>query len=142
MSSTLGKFLTICKDIFTLQSAKVRMLKKGGKALNRIRELRKKKGITMKALGEAIGVAESTISLYETEKRMPDTDTLKQLAHYFNVSIDVLLGESAPVTVSDADIKFALFGGDKEITDEQFEEVKRFAQYVKEREEREASDKR
>lgn len=107
--------------------------------MNRIRELRKKKGITMKALGEAIGVAESTISLYETEKRMPDTDTLKQLAHYFNVSIDVLLGESTPITISDADIKFALFGGDKEITDAQFEEVKRFAQYVKERE---ARDKR
>lgn len=66
--------------------------------MNRIRELRKEKGITMKTLGEAIGVAESTISLYETEKRMPDTDALKKLARYFNVSIDSLLGETTPTS--------------------------------------------
>lgn len=36
-------------------------------------------------------------------------------------------------TVTDEDIKFALFGGDGEITDEMFEEVKRFAAYVKQR---------
>ena len=66
--------------------------------MNRIRELRKEKGISMKILGEAIGVAESTISLYETEKRMPDADTLKKLARYFGVSIDNLLGESNSVS--------------------------------------------
>ena len=37
--------------------------------------------------------------------------------------------------VSDDDIKFALFGGDGEITDEMFAEVKRFAEMVKLREE-------
>ena len=36
-------------------------------------------------------------------------------------------------SISDADICFALFGGDKDITDEQFEEVKRYALYLKER---------
>lgn len=35
--------------------------------------------------------------------------------------------------VSDADLKFALFGGDKEISDAQFEEVKKYARYLKER---------
>lgn len=39
--------------------------------------------------------------------------------------------------VSDDDIKFALFGGDGEITDAMYEEVKRFAQMVKLREEAE-----
>ncbi len=39
--------------------------------------------------------------------------------------------------VADEGLKFALFGGSKGITDAQFEEVKRFAQYVKEREARE-----
>lgn len=40
-------------------------------------------------------------------------------------------------SVSDDDIKFALFGGDGEITDAMYEEVKRFAQMVKLREEAE-----
>ena len=37
--------------------------------------------------------------------------------------------------ISDADIKFALFGGNGEITDEMYDEVKRFAEMVKLREE-------
>jgi transcriptional regulator with XRE-family HTH domain len=37
-------------------------------------------------------------------------------------------------SVSDDDIKFALFGGDGEITDEMYDEVKRFAAYIKQRE--------
>ena len=41
--------------------------------------------------------------------------------------------ESGRRGVSDADIKFALFGGDGDITDEMFDEVKRFAQFVKHR---------
>ena len=39
--------------------------------------------------------------------------------------------------VNDEDIKFALFGGDGEITDAMYDEVKRFAQMVKLREEME-----
>lgn len=106
----------------------------------RIRELRKKCGITMKELGEIIGVAESTVSQYETGKRQPDYETLLKLGEYFGVTVDFLLGaEKAPTpegerTVSDEDIKFALFGGDGEITDAMFEEVRRFAEFVKSRE--------
>ena len=39
--------------------------------------------------------------------------------------------------ISDNDIKFALFGGDGEITDAMYDEVKRFTQMVKLREEAE-----
>lgn len=112
----------------------------------KLRELRKKCGITMKELGAEIGVAESTISQYETGKRQPDYETLLKLGEFFGVSVDYLLtGEEtkkAPVpegerSVSDDDIKFALFGGDGDITDEMYEEVKRFAKLVKLREEAE-----
>ena len=112
----------------------------------KLRELRKKCGITMKELGAEIGVAESTISQYETGKRQPDYETLLKLGEFFGVSVDYLLtGEEtkkAPApegerSVSDDDIKFALFGGDEDITDEMYEEVKRFAKLVKLREEAE-----
>ena len=43
--------------------------------------------------------------------------------------------------MSDHDIKFALFGGDGEITDAMYDEVKRFAQMVKLREEAEKEKK-
>ena len=35
--------------------------------------------------------------------------------------------------VTDDDIKFALFGGEEEITDEMYDEVKNFAEYVKQK---------
>jgi transcriptional regulator with XRE-family HTH domain len=60
----------------------------------RLRELRNKKGLTLKQLGSIIGVAESTVSLYEKGKRQPDNDTLIRIADYFGVSVDYLLGNS------------------------------------------------
>ena len=68
--------------------------------------------------------------------------TAQKIADYFGVSVGYLLGsktEKAPAsdgkrTVSDDDIKFALFGGDGEITDEMYDEVRRFAAYIKQRE--------
>ena len=67
-----------------------------------------------------------------------------KIADFFGVTTDYLLTgeEKAPTpegerSVSDDDIKFALFGGDGEITDAMYDEVKRFAQMVKLREEAE-----
>lgn len=112
---------------------------------NNIREIRKAHGITMKTLGMKIGAAESTISQYETGKRQPDNETLLRLAEALDTTVGYLLGveeEKAPSNeeerlVSDDDIKFALFGGGEEITDAMYDEVKRFAQMVKLREEAE-----
>lgn len=84
------------------------------------------------------------------EGATPRGVTLQKLANYFGVTADYLLtGEEtkkAPTpsdgrTVSDDDIKFALFGGDGDITDAMFDEVKRFAQMVKLREEAEKEKK-
>lgn len=61
-----------------------------------LRILRKNKGLSMKELGEIIGVAESTISQYETGKREPDFETLLKLGEFFNVSVDYLLRGDTP----------------------------------------------
>ncbi len=69
-----------------------------------LRELRKKNGFTMKELGVEIGVAESTISQYETGKRQPDYETLLKLAEFFGVSTDTLLrGEQKELVLSKKD---------------------------------------
>lgn len=57
-----------------------------------LRTERKAKGLTMKELGEMIGVSESAISQYETGKREPDNTTLVKLSEIFGVSVDYLLG--------------------------------------------------
>lgn len=59
--------------------------------MEKLRELRKEKGISLKELGAEMGVAESTMSLYENGKRQPDYETLLKLAEYFGVTVDYLL---------------------------------------------------
>ncbi len=58
----------------------------------RIRELRKRRGWTMKQLGQRLELAESTISGYENEIRRPDMDALLRFAELFDVTVDYLLG--------------------------------------------------
>lgn len=59
---------------------------------NRIRELRKQRGLTMKQLGAMFGLAESTISQYENGRRQPDNSTLLRLSEFFDVTVGYLLG--------------------------------------------------
>lgn len=60
--------------------------------MERIRILRKQKGMTMKELGKAVGVTEAAISHYETGKREPDGEILISIASTLGVSIDYLMG--------------------------------------------------
>lgn len=51
----------------------------------------------MKELGHILGLAESTISQYETGKRDPDYETLLKLGEFFGVSVGyILCAEDAP----------------------------------------------
>lgn len=74
---------------------------------NRIRELRRARDMTMKQLGFALGVAESTISQYETRKRQPDNETLLHMAEFFQVTVGYLLGaEPKEKSAIDTDDEF------------------------------------
>lgn len=66
----------------------------------RLKEERKKIGISQKDFGRKIGVAESTISLYESNKRSPDKEILKKISFVLGVSVDYLLGEDTPYLTS------------------------------------------
>lgn len=66
--------------------------------MNRLKELRKNRGLTLKQLSKAfseenlVNAKDNTLSRYETSKREPSVKVLKAYAIYFNVSIDYLLG--------------------------------------------------
>ena len=61
---------------------------------NRLRQLRKEANLTQKDLAAKLGLAFSTISMYERGIREPDFETTEAIADYFNVSMDFLLGKS------------------------------------------------
>ncbi|KRL79510.1 helix-turn-helix domain-containing protein [Ligilactobacillus equi] len=58
---------------------------------NRIKELRKKKGITQKELAQIIGITQAALSNYE-RGRAPSYDIAHKIANYFGKSIAYVLG--------------------------------------------------
>ena len=106
----------------------------------RIKEIRKKRGLTQVQLAKKAGISQSALSDIESQisSKRPSATTIQLLASALGTTVAELMGETAETRLpTDDEIKFALFGGDAEITDAQLEEVKRFAQFVKMREERE-----
>lgn len=61
---------------------------------NRLKQLRKEKGLSLEQVGKAVGLSTNTISRYETGKREPKLKTWQKLASFFNVPVDYLLGIS------------------------------------------------
>ena len=60
----------------------------------RIKELRKKKGISQLKLAMDLNMSQNTVSRYETGEREPGIAELVKIADYFGVSIDYLVGRT------------------------------------------------
>jgi transcriptional regulator with XRE-family HTH domain len=60
--------------------------------LEKLKEYRLAKGMTMKQVAEKIGIAECTYCAYEHGTREPSIEKLKKLAGVFGCSIDDLVG--------------------------------------------------
>ena len=69
--------------------------------MNRIKELRERKGIGQKELAEKIKVTQQTISLYENGSREPRLETWQKLADFFGVSVPYLQGIQPNYTQND-----------------------------------------
>ncbi|WP_171379218.1 helix-turn-helix domain-containing protein [Enterococcus cecorum] len=99
--------------------------------MNRIRELRKNRGLTLKEVAKAVMIAPSQLSFYETGKRQPrELQTWENLANYFGVSVGYIMGvsdyngvdeyweEVAKTNILEADILNAVDTiGEKRLTD-------------------------
>lgn len=58
----------------------------------KLKELRKEKGVSQEALSELLNVSRQSISKYENGTAQPDFEKLALIANYFEVSFDYLLG--------------------------------------------------
>ena len=102
-----------------------------------VRDICKERGIPVSQLERDCGFSNGYLNAKKLA-RLP-YDRAQLIAGYLGLDVTLILtGEKndAPAqegrsAVTDEDIKFALFGGDGEITDEMYEEVKRFAAFIK-----------
>lgn len=117
----------------------------------RLKELREEKELNQEEFAKILNVSRSSIGMYESGKREPSDELKKQMADFFNCSVDYLIGNS--------DIKrepSQILGFDKakilealeivrkgkpntieietdDLTDEDIEEIKEFVRFRKER---------
>ena len=61
---------------------------------NNLRKLRKEKGLSKIAVQMQTGIEQALISKYENGERVPPTETLMQLADFYGVSMDYIMGRS------------------------------------------------
>lgn len=97
---------------------------------NNIKELRKSKRMTQRDLAEAMKVSQQTVGAWETERAIPGADTLSELADYFNVTTDYLLGrpdkkddDTKTADIDDDDVIFTYEG--RRIPKEDLELIRR-----------------
>ena len=93
-----------------------------------------KKGVAPSAVCMQLGLSNATYSKW-TDDSIPRRATLQKIADYFGVTVNELLGdeqkEDNKKELLEDQLKVALFGGDTEVTDEMWNEVKRYAEFIK-----------
>jgi len=63
---------------------------------NRLKTLRENHNLSQKEFANILNIANSTLSQYESDKRVPSDEVKLQIAKYFNVTTDYLLGNETP----------------------------------------------
>lgn len=76
----------------------------------RLRQLRNQKNLTQKDIADFLGCGRTTYVKYETGVNEPNLDTLKQLAGFYNVSLDYLTGNSDSSDVEGVGIRIPVLG--------------------------------
>ncbi len=104
-----------------------------------LKELREQRHLTQLELAQSLRITRSALSLYELDKRDPDTTLLTQIADFFNVSTDYLLGRNktsenkAKVSPSFEDIEL--------LNDESKKDLKKYIELLKIKDMKEKNEK-
>ena len=100
--------------------------------------LLKASGKTQSDFAKDFGVAESTVSSWCNGDKMPRMDKIEWMAAYFNVPTTSLIESASTAATREEDlIKAAFWGGDKDLTaedlDEMFDDVRAYVAYTTQR---------
>lgn len=111
---------------------------------SRFEQLLKENKVTAYRVSKETGVAQATLSDWKNGKSTPKYEKLSKIAEYFGVSVDWIKGETdekKPLITNDKkqddNIRFALWGGDADIVDdEMMQDVRDFAKLIAEKKKR------
>lgn len=102
--------------------------------LDKIKQLLKEQGKTQKDLTDFLGLKKTTFTSWNAGLNTSYTKHISKIAEFLNVSTDYLLNDEKK---QDDDIRFALWGGDADIVDdEMMQDVRDFAKLIAEKKKR------
>lgn len=81
--------------------------------------------LTQREVAEAIGIAVSTLGMYEGGRREPDLDTLRKLARFYGVTVDYLLGNESELSPEEQLIRLGAYLRGSGATEEDVETIMR-----------------
>lgn len=98
----------------------------------RIENLCRKKGVNVTTMCKECGISRAILTDYKYGRiKTLSAKVLAAIAAYFGVTVDYLYGGTD--TAGEEALKVALFGGEGEVTDEMWNEVKNYAKYIAEK---------
>ena len=108
-------------------------------SVERVKAICKERKIAISKLEKDLGFSNGYIG--QLRKGVFPADRLAAIADYLGISADYLLGKenkTAPTktgerSVSDAELKFALWGDCEDVDDDDLADVRRYAAFVRER---------
>lgn len=106
---------------------------------SRFSELAEQKGMSTSAVAVKLGIPKTTVTYWRQNAGVaPKTEQLLKIADFFGVSTDYLLGntdiKNAPSESSPEEIaKVALFGGSEHVSEQAWQEVENFVEYIKQK---------
>lgn len=80
-----------------------------------LKDLRRKKDLSLIALGELIGISYATLSRYENGKQFPGDEELEMLARYFNVPVSHFIEDDTQEYDAEALEIAEMVGNDKDL---------------------------
>ena len=104
------KTLVLIADFFEVSTDKLLRYSSSKKesTINRklqIKNFRKQQRVTQAEIANLLGIARTTYAMYEQGKREPDFATLANMADFFDITIDELLGRPIETDIEDATFK-------------------------------------
>ncbi|EAC9169120.1 helix-turn-helix transcriptional regulator [Listeria monocytogenes] len=91
-----------------------------------LKKLRENENLTQNQLASKIGITRDTLANYETGRREPDFTTLKNIASYFEVSTDYLLGRDE---IDNSDLLAAHI--DDDLTEDERIEIEKYLKFIR-----------
>lgn len=95
---------------------------------DRVRMLAEKQGLSLNDLENRLGFGQN--SIYKWKSKEPASNRVREVAKFFNVSTDYLLGLSDNPKINNDDSLLAAHIAD-DVTEEEMEEIKQFIEFIK-----------